>query len=475
MVKSYIELAYIHSNDKLYGYPLHTNGLPSHGEYKKPKLYGKSESIMNIAKSQFYQQYKDLILFNKNLIVSGICSLVLTAIITQYYYYNASTNNFEVSLVSLLVEYVIETPIFAILYYTDNKKIYVNAQTGRADWYAIKTDLKKLVAVFSLSDVIYAVAQISFEFNLLQHTTVEPYQASVYSSIIAWAIFFVIINVSIRSVRLFDRQRLRKSMEILLELKYVILTLVGFIILVNSFIFLSSIQTRVVYTNLTINVTAATALIAGMIVLIRQIRVRSQYTRAFSFLAAGLILWFTAEFLWTYYQLGQGIETPFPSLADAFWLAGYVPLACHLYYIYNTVTRKVIGGHMLAILSSIVAAMLAFLLYLTFGISGQQQGMVELVINLTYPILDAILLIPAIVVLWSFRKGEPAYTHWVMISLFIVFVTVADIGFDYALAVNEESASQQEWIWDMFYNAGYLSIAGALFWYNRYLVLIKNT
>ena len=100
--------------------------------------------------------------------------------------------------------------------------------------------------------------------------------------------------------------------------------------------------------------------------------------------------------------------------------------------------------------------------------------MLELIINLAYPVLDAILLIPAIVILWSFRRSEPAYTHWVMISLFIVFVTVADIGFDYALAVDEDSASQQEWIWDMFYNAGYLSIAGALFWYNRYLGLTKN-
>jgi hypothetical protein len=428
---------------------------------------------MNIAKSQFYQQYKDSILFNKNLIISGVCSLVLTAIITQYYYYNTHSNNFQVSLVSLLVEYAIETPIFAILYYIDNKRIYINAQTGRADWNVIRTDLKKLVAVFSISDVIYAIAQISIEFNLLQFASVEPYQASVYSSLIAWAVFFVIINLSVRSVRLFDRQRLRKSMEILLELRYVILTLIGFIILVNSFIFLSSIQTRFVYTNLTINVTAATALIAAIIVLIRQIRVRSQYARAFTFLAAGMALWFTAEVTWTYYQLGLGIETPFPSPADVFWLAGYVPLTCHLYNIYRTVTRKVVGGSMLAIFSGIVASMLAFLLYLTFGISGQQQGMVELTINLAYPILDAILLIPAIVILWSFRKGEPAYTHWVMISLFIIFVTVADIGFDYALAVNEDSAGQQEWIWDMFYNAGYLSIAGALFWYNRYLVLTK--
>jgi hypothetical protein len=425
--------------------------------------------------TQFYQQYRDIILFNKNLIISAIVSLILTAIITQYYYYNASSNNFEVSLVSLLIEYVIETPIFFLLYYIDNKKIYVDPLTGKKNLSTVKTDLKKLFAVFSLSDVICAVAQISFEFNLLQHSAVEPYQASVYSSLIAWAIFIVIVNLSARSVRLFDRQRLRKSIEILLELRYVILTLVGFIILVNAFIFLSSISTRVIYTNLTINVTAATALCAVIIVLFRQIRVHSQYSKTFGFLAVGVGLWFTAEIIWTYYQLGLGVETPFPSLADGFWLAGYVPLTYHLYRIYNTVTMKVTGRDTMVVMSAMVAAALAFLLYLIFGISGQHQGVLELIINLAYPVLDAILLIPAIVILWSFRRGEPAYTHWVMISLFIIFIAVADIGFDYALAADQDSASQQEWIWDMFYNAGYLSIAGALFWYNRYLVLTKNS
>jgi hypothetical protein len=427
-----------------------------------------------VKSTQFYQQYRDIILFNKNLIISALGSLVLTAIITQYYYYNTSSNNFEVSLVSLLIEYVIETPLFFLLYYIDNKKIYIDPLTGGKNLSTVKTDLKKLFAVFSLSDVICGVAQISFEFNLLQHSTVEPYQASVYGSLIAWAMFFVIVNFSARSVRLFDRQRVRKSIEILLELRYVILTLVGFIILVNAFIFLSSISTRVIYTNLTINATAATALCAAVIVLFRQIRVHSQYSKTFTFLAVGVGLWFTAEIIWTYYQLGVGIETPFPSLADAFWLAGYVPLIYHLYRIYNTVTKKIVGGDTLVVLSAIVGAISAFLLYLIFGLSGQHQGVLELIINLAYPVLDAILLIPAIVILWSFRRGEPAYTHWVMISLFIIFVTVADIGFDYALAVDENSASQQEWIWDMFYNAGYLSIAGALFWYNRFLVLTKN-
>ncbi len=429
---------------------------------------------MIIKSTQFYQQYKDIILFNKNLVISGVCSLILTAILTQYYYYHTSSNNFQVSLVSLLIEYAIETPIFVLLYYIDNKKIYVDPLTGKKNLTMIKTDLKKLFSVFALSDIIYAVAQISFEFNLLQHSTVEPYQASVYGSLIAWAIFFVIVNISARSVRLFDRQRLRKSMEILLELRYVILTLIGFIILVNSFIFLSSISTRVVYTNLTINVTGAIALCAAIIVLVRQIREHSGYSKTFGFLAVGLGLWFTAEIIWTYYQLGLGIETPFPSLADAFWLVGYAPLTYHLYRIYNTVTTKITGKDTIVVVSAMMAAVLAFLLYLVFSISDQHPSVLELIINLAYPVLDAILLIPAIVILWSFRRGEPAYTHWVMISLFIVFVTVADIGFGYALAVDEDSASQQQWVWDMFYNAGYLSIAGALFWYSRYLVLTKN-
>ena len=211
-----------------------------------------------------------------------------------------------------------------------------------------------------------------------------------------------------------------------------------------------------------------------IIVLVRQIRVHSEYSKTFGFLAVGLGLWFTAEITWTYYQLGLGVETPFPSLADVFWLAGYVPLTYHLYRIYNTVTMKVTDRDTIIVISAIVAAILAFLLYLVFSLSVQPQDMLELIINLAYPVLDAMLLIPAIVILWSFRRGEPAYTHWVMISLFIIFVTVADIGFDYALAVDEDSASQQEWVWDMFYNAGYLSIAVALFWYSRYLVLTKK-
>jgi hypothetical protein len=46
--------------------------------------------------------------------------------------------------------------------------------------------------------------------------------------------------------------------------------------------------------------------------------------RAFVFIAVGIILWATAELTWTYYQLGLRIENPFPSIADGFWVIGYI-------------------------------------------------------------------------------------------------------------------------------------------------------
>ena len=430
--------------------------------------------LPSLNSNEFYLKHKHSILFNKNLIIAGLCSLVLTPIVTQYYYYNKSSDSFEVSLVSLFFEYLIETPIFAFLFYLDNRKAYVNPTTRVRDIHAIKTDIKKLLAVFSLSDVIYAIAAFSIQFNLMEYSKLQPFEAVLISSIIAWAIFFIIINLSAKAVRLFDRQRLRKSIVILLELRYVVLILLGIIVLVNSFIFLASVDTRVVYTNLTIIVTAATALCAALVVSARQFKTNSPYKKTFALLAAGIAIWFTAEVTWTYYQLGIGIETPFPSIADFFWLVGYVPLTYHLYKIYSTSTTKVIDRDTLVTLSAIASTVVCFLLYLTFSITGQQLTILELTINLAYPVLDTIMLIPAVVILWSFRKGEPAYTHWIMICLFIIFVYIADVGYNYALAIDEDSASQQQWIWDMFYNAGYLSIAGALFWYNRYLVLTKD-
>ena len=55
--------------------------------------------------------------------------------------------------------------------------------------------------------------------------------------------------------------------------------------------------------------------------------------KAYAALAIGISFWFIAEMIWTYYQVGLGIESPFPSVADLFWLIGYLPF---IYYMFKT-------------------------------------------------------------------------------------------------------------------------------------------
>jgi len=42
----------------------------------------------------------------------------------------------------------------------------------------------------------------------------------------------------------------------------------------------------------------------------------------------GIFLWFLGEFVWAIYVLGFKIDAPYPSVADVFYLLGYLPLIC---------------------------------------------------------------------------------------------------------------------------------------------------
>jgi hypothetical protein len=69
----------------------------------------------------------------------------------------------------------------------------------------IVLDIKKLIASFSVSEIVYSVIKISFNYQLLQ-VGIQPYQASMLSSLIASAVFYVVINaIVIKVVKLFNR------------------------------------------------------------------------------------------------------------------------------------------------------------------------------------------------------------------------------------------------------------------------------
>jgi hypothetical protein len=149
----------------------------------------------------FYKKYRNYILFNKNIIISGAFALIVGTFFTQFYS-QYEKNNFLNSIVTLSVEYAVYIPLFAFLYYLDNKEKYVDPQSRKKNYTNIKKEIIKLFAIFSISEIIFSVSKVSIHFQLMQ-ISFEPYHATMIASFSAWIIFLVIINLGAKIIRLF--------------------------------------------------------------------------------------------------------------------------------------------------------------------------------------------------------------------------------------------------------------------------------
>lgn len=244
-----------------------------------------------------------------------------------------------------------------------------------------------------------------------------------------------------------------------------ILILVGAIIVSNSFIVFSNQDSRDFFTNWSIITAASAALSLSIIVVITAYKRRIDrfFVYAQIIFTVGLALWLVAEVTWAYYQLVLEISTPFPSSADAFWLSGYGFFTYFMFRIYNLLNKG--NEKFIAVLVSLATAIiLGYILNLTFGIAdllSAQEGSLAWLISIAYPILDGILLVPAVLILWSLRGKNVASANWSLLALSIVLVTVGDIGFGYSAVIDK--AGKEEWVWDLFYNSSYLVMAAAFF------------
>jgi hypothetical protein len=249
--------------------------------------------------------------------------------------------------------------------------------------------------------------------------------------------------------------------------RYLFFSLIGLFIISTIIIIFLNPETRSLFANLPATLAAGFALGLCLLITYRH-RPDSLHDKTHTFLTIGLGLWFVAETIYTYYQLGLMIETPFPSLADPLYLAGYVFFGFYFYSILKLLS-KTIQRDIIILVSIAATVSVAYILNLSFGIGqflAAQGDMLRTTLSITYFVLDGILFVPAILVLWSVRKGDLAHTHWILISLFIILNAIGDIGFGYSAVLG--TIEKEEWIWNIFFNAGYLTLACALFWQSRY-------
>jgi len=151
---------------------------------------------------KLYNKYKDYVLFNKNILISGIFAFFAGALFTQFYS-ELNSDSLSNSIVTLFFEYCIYIPIFSYLFYLDNKYRYYHLETGKKNYNRIKTDIKKLITAFAISETIYSVSKVVLHYQLLILGFIEPYQTSMIASLIAWIIFLLVINLSVKAVHLF--------------------------------------------------------------------------------------------------------------------------------------------------------------------------------------------------------------------------------------------------------------------------------
>jgi hypothetical protein len=249
-----------------------------------------------------------------------------------------------------------------------------------------------------------------------------------------------------------------------------VLALIGSIIIASSFVIFAPVQKKTFYSDIIEPTSTAIAAGLSLLVVCRQ-KVDGLIGKAYLSLAMALLLWLTAEVIWSYYETGVGIPIPTPSLADAFWLIGYGPFMYYVFKIYNFFHKSASKPYSIVIISLAAAIYLAYIVNTTIAASdfATQGSILRFVVNIAYPISDMVLIVPTSLVILESRKGgggDLTSIPWIFLSFLIV--TIADSGFAYAS--NSGWSEQVIWIWNPLYIAGYLVAAAGLFWHNHFFI-----
>jgi len=161
--------------------------------------------------------------------------------------------------------------------------------------------------------------------------------------------------------------------------------------------------------------------------------VRERFPLVWLCFTLGMTLWFMGETSWAVYTLLFGVELPYPSIADVFWLGGYIPLFIALYLYVKTfgsvLSRRTIG---IAMLVTFILSVLVSTTLIT-PVVGADEDLVTALVDFAYPLLDLVLFSVAVLGLTVFLKGSLGKS-WLLISAGILSFTGADMLFSYTTA-----------------------------------------
>jgi len=151
------------------------------------------------------------------------------------------------------------------------------------------------------------------------------------------------------------------------------------------------------------------------------------------FLVFAFSSWFIAEQTWNLYEHVLDID-PYPSMADFFYLAAPIFMFVSLIFFLKS-TEKKISKKMILFSSIISLLILIPSLVATFNVSAEDEPF-EVIIALTYPIVDSIVFVPAIITI-SFLISNRRSFFWIMIIVGLLIMLVADTAFLFLVIEDE--------------------------------------
>jgi two-component system, sensor histidine kinase and response regulator len=191
-------------------------------------------------------------------------------------------------------------------------------------------------------------------------------------------------------------------------------------------------------------------------------RTRGRPRLGWALLSASAFTWAVGEVVWSFYEVGLGIDVPYPSVADAGYLAA-IPLAVAGVLAFFTIPRGTSTRLRLWLDGAIVFLALIFVAWtvgLKVVVTDVQDPVFEKIIDLAYPVGD--ILIGTILVLAIRRATDEAHGRLLLLLGGLAAASLADSAFAYLTATGNYGAIGS--VMDVGWVAGYLMIGLAALW-----------
>jgi archaellum biogenesis protein FlaJ (TadC family) len=152
--------------------------------------------------NDFYVKYKNIIHFNKNILLAAIVTAILDVAIVVFASLLYPQNALLVSMVSLVADFAIFNTTFVALFYFGNRDRYWR-EDGTKDHQKLKKDSIKLVTALGLSEIAYLSTKFFTTYVFFAYGLASSLQISVATTALGWIIYLMVANIMIRNTGFF--------------------------------------------------------------------------------------------------------------------------------------------------------------------------------------------------------------------------------------------------------------------------------